>query len=192
MRRGNRLDIAAAFLFFCSTGLFFGQVSRRRPAVAALAGLVSIALILVYLNWRDTIGPVEWSGKFLVPYFYFVSSAVVLGRGHFKRPTAIAAGLCVAIAFATLAYPQMYETIDWLHRKSTGAYREFTQLIFHDAERALGWIATAGMSPHAQFVSEEIVLQTLVAMTMVLFFVLSGLASRLLLLSTARRSPASS
>jgi ABC-type transport system involved in multi-copper enzyme maturation permease subunit len=176
--------VIAAFLFFCSTGLFFGGALRRHPAIIALAGLISLALaILVYRQSSDAIGGAK---DFLVPYLYFVSSAAMLGNRFWKRPRIFAAAGLIALAFAVLAYPQMYETIDWIHRKSTGAIYALTQMTFREAESGLKWVVTAGSSNAAKFVSKEAVLHSVVSTTMVLFFAASGLASRLFVLSKRR------
>lgn len=176
--------IAAAFLFFCSTGLFFGGALRRHPAIIAIAGVISVALaILVYRQSSEAIGSAEGARDFLVPYLYFVSSAAVLGHRFWKRPRVLVAAGAIALAFAILAYPQIYGAIDWIHHKSTGAVYDLAQLTFREAESGLKWVATA------QAVSEEAVLHSVAGTTMVLFFVASGLASRLFVLSK-RRSPA--
>ena len=185
-----RMAIAAAFLFFCSTGLYFGGALRRHPAITALVGLTSIAVaIAVYRQSSTTVGPARGAQEFLVPYLYFVSSAAVLGRGFWKRPRVAAAAACLALAFAVLAYPQMYGTIDWLHHKSTGVLYHFAQAVFHRAESALAWMS-AGSGNQPPSIDAAAVQHTVVALTMLLFFVVSGLASRLFTLVAQTRSPA--
>jgi hypothetical protein len=180
--------IAAAFLFFCSTGLFFGGALRRHPTIIALAGLSSVALaVLVYGLSSNAVGPAEGARNFLVPYLYFVSSAAVVGHQLWKRPRLFAAAGLTALVFAILAYPQMYVTIDWIHHKSTGAIYDLAQLTFREAESGLKWVAASSVDARA--VSEEAVMHSVACTTMVLFFVASGLASRLSVLSARNRKP---
>ena len=180
---GTSMAIAAAFLFFCSTGLFFGGALRRHPAITALVGSASIGLaILIYWRSSMTVGPAQGAQEFLVPYLYFVFSAAVLGGTPRPRAVAVAA-ILLAIAFALLAYPQMYAAVDWLHHESKGAINGLVQNIFREAESGLRWVSSAGSSNYEGPISKEAVLHSVVVSAMVIFFLASGLASRLFALS---------
>jgi len=181
--------IAASFLFFCSTGLFFGAAAWRGRFVVALAGLLSIALAtLLYLESSGAVGSLyDRIGEFFLPYLFFVVSAFFFAGRFWKRPIANAVAGSSAIVLGILVYPQMYQSMEWIHQKSEGGISAIAHAIFGEARAVLGWLLSAGSS-HAPAFHDETVLNFVVASTMVLFFLLSGLASRLFVLSKAEPS----
>jgi hypothetical protein len=176
--------IAASFLFFCSTGLFFGAASWRRRQVATLAGLISIAVALaVYVQSRGTEGSTYRTlADFALPYLFFVSTAVFFGEQGRSRPIAAAIAGFSAIAFAALIYPEMYRSIDWLYQRPASDLSGLVRPAFNAARSTLGWILSAPVS----VLSHQAVLNLMAITILTLLFLTAGVASRLFVLITGR------
>jgi len=176
--------IFASFLFFCSTGLFFGGASWRHRNVVVLAGLASVALaIVLYLGSGSTSASIyQKLADFVLPYSFFVSSAVFFGRRVRTRPVAVAIAGLIAVGFAALAYPEMYRSIDWLYQRPTSDISGLAQPLFSGARSGLSWIMSTGSSARDSLLSDETVLNAVAATTMTFLFAMAGLASRLFVL----------
>jgi hypothetical protein len=146
--------------------------------------VISIALAaLLYLESSGAIGSLyDRTADFFLPYLFFVVSAFFFAGRFRKHPVTNAAAGLSAIGLGALVYPKMYESIDWIYRKSEGGFSSVARAVFREARSMLGWIWSAGLNQYPTF-HDEAVLRFVVVITMVLFFLLSGLVSRLFVLS---------